>query len=99
MFRATKETHVSAHTEGDNQRLRTSILASISSASLSVHLLPVFWLRRQRSAKRVSELGRRRTRVTVFSGGLLSFEFSVELSWLHSSISTIMHPADGETVS
>jgi hypothetical protein len=93
-----KETRVSVHTESDNQMLRTSILASISSASLSVHLPPVFWLRRQRSAKRVSELGRRRTRVTVFSGGLLSFELSVELGWLNSSISTIMHPVDGEMV-
>lgn len=39
--------------------------------------------------------------MTVFSGGLLSFELSVELGWLwpNSSISTIMHPADGEIVS
>ena len=34
--------------------------------------------------------------MTDFSGDLLSFELSVELSWLKSSISTIMHPVDGE---
>jgi len=78
--------------------MRTSILASISSASLSVHLLPDFWFRRQRSAKRVSELGRRRTRVVVFSGGSVSFELSFELTCLNSSISTIMHPASGKGV-
>lgn len=36
--------------------------------------------------------------MTVFSGGLLSFELSVELSWIKSSISTIMHPVDGGMV-
>jgi hypothetical protein len=36
--------------------------------------------------------------VTVFSGGLLSFELSVGLGGLISSISTIMHPADREMV-
>ena len=78
--------------------MRTSILASISSASLSVHLLPDFWFRRQRSAKRVSELGRRRTRVAAFSRGSVSFELSFEVACLNSSISTIMHPAIGKGV-
>ena len=36
--------------------------------------------------------------MTAFSGALLSFELSVELTWLNSSISTIMHPVDGEMV-
>jgi hypothetical protein len=34
--------------------------------------------------------------VVVFSGGLLSFELSLELAWLKSSISTIMHPTSEE---
>jgi hypothetical protein len=37
--------------------------------------------------------------VTDFSGGLLSFELSVEFTWLNSSISTIMQPVDGRMVS
>jgi hypothetical protein len=37
--------------------------------------------------------------VTVFSSGLPSFEPSFELTWLKSSISTIMHPADWVNVS
>ena len=78
--------------------MRTSILASISNASVSVHLLPDFWFRIQRSAKRVSELGRRRTRVAVFSSGSVSFELSFELTSLNSSISTIMHPESGKGV-